>query len=34
VSPSSVQKDTVVLRELYWKAGIPEYWLSRSAELI
>ncbi len=27
VSPSSVQKDTVVLRELYWNAGVPEYWL-------
>ncbi|MBI1914390.1 MAG: Uma2 family endonuclease [Planctomycetes bacterium] len=27
VSPSSVQKDTVVLRELYWKAGVREYWL-------
>jgi Uma2 family endonuclease len=27
VSPSSVKKDTEVLRELYWQAGIPEYWL-------
>jgi Uma2 family endonuclease len=27
VSPSSVQKDTVRLRELYWRAGGPEYWL-------
>lgn len=27
VSKNSVQKDTVVLPELYWKAGIPEYWL-------
>ncbi len=27
VSASSVTKDTVTLRELYWKAGIPEYWL-------
>lgn len=27
VSQSSVQKDTVMLRELYWNAGIPEYWL-------
>jgi len=27
ISPSSVQKDTVVLRELYWRAGIPEFWL-------
>ncbi|MBI1914391.1 MAG: Uma2 family endonuclease [Planctomycetes bacterium] len=27
VSPSSGQKDTVFLRELYWKARIREYWL-------
>jgi Uma2 family endonuclease len=27
VSATSVQKDTVELRELYWKAGIAEYWL-------
>jgi Uma2 family endonuclease len=27
VSPSSVRKDTVRLRELYHRAGIPEYWL-------
>ncbi len=27
VSPSSVKKDTVVLRQAYWEAGIPEYWL-------
>jgi Uma2 family endonuclease len=27
VSDSSVNKDTVVLLEAYWKAGIPEYWL-------
>jgi Uma2 family endonuclease len=27
VSASSVQKDTVVLRDLYWKAGVREYWL-------
>lgn len=27
VSDSSVMKDLVTLRELYWKAGIPEYWL-------
>ncbi len=27
VSDSSVEKDLVTLRELYWKAGIPEYWL-------
>jgi hypothetical protein len=27
VSPKSVRKDTAVLRDLYWRAGIPEYWL-------
>jgi Uma2 family endonuclease len=27
ISTSSVQKDTVELPELYWKAGIEEYWL-------
>jgi Uma2 family endonuclease len=27
VSPSSVKQDTEDLRELYWKAGIAEYWL-------
>jgi Uma2 family endonuclease len=27
VSDSSVTKDTEVLRELYWKAGVREYWL-------
>jgi hypothetical protein len=27
VSKSSFHKDTVVLRKLYWQAGIPEYWL-------
>jgi Uma2 family endonuclease len=27
VSPSSVQKDTVELRDLYWRAGVNEYWL-------
>lgn len=27
VSTSSVNKDTVILRELYAAAGIPEYWL-------
>lgn len=27
VSSTSVEKDTVVLRELYWEAGIREYWL-------
>jgi Uma2 family endonuclease len=27
VSPSSVKKDTQILREAYYKAGIREYWL-------
>ena len=27
VSASSVHKDTVVLRQAYWQAGIREYWL-------
>jgi len=27
VSKTSVPKDTVLLRELYWKAGVTEYWL-------
>lgn len=27
VSASSARKDTDTLRELYWRAGIPEYWL-------
>jgi Uma2 family endonuclease len=27
VSPGSVDKDTVELRQLYWDAGIREYWL-------
>ena len=27
VSDSSEDKDTVVLMDAYWKAGIPEYWL-------
>ena len=27
VSPTSEQKDKVVLRDLYWKAGVAEYWL-------
>jgi len=27
LSDTSVQKDTIELRELYWKAGITEYWL-------
>jgi hypothetical protein len=24
---SSIQKDTIDLRELYWKGGVREYWL-------
>jgi Uma2 family endonuclease len=27
VSKTSLKKDTQILPELYWKAGIPEYWL-------
>jgi Uma2 family endonuclease len=27
ISASSVDKDTVVLRELYWRARVREYWL-------
>jgi Uma2 family endonuclease len=27
VSTYSVRKDTEVLRKLYWRAGVPEYWL-------
>jgi Uma2 family endonuclease len=27
VSDSSVEKDTILLREAYWRAGIREYWL-------
>jgi Uma2 family endonuclease len=27
VSTNSVRKDTKVLRDLYWRAGVPEYWL-------
>jgi Uma2 family endonuclease len=27
VSASSVHKDTILLRQAYWQAGIPEYWL-------
>jgi hypothetical protein len=27
VSTSSVGKDTEILMDLYWQAGIPEYWL-------
>jgi len=28
VSPTSVEKDTQVLRELNWRAGVREYWLA------
>jgi Uma2 family endonuclease len=27
ISPTSVEKDTVHLRRLYWEAGVKEYWL-------
>jgi len=27
VSDSTVQKDNQILRDLYWRAGIPEFWL-------
>lgn len=27
VSTSSVKKDTVILRQAYWEAGVREYWL-------
>ncbi len=27
VSTSSVKKDEIILRQSYWEAGIPEYWL-------
>jgi Uma2 family endonuclease len=32
VSKTSVEKDTVLLRELYWKAGMLEYWLVDARE--
>jgi Uma2 family endonuclease len=32
VSPSSVGKDYDRLRELYWAAGVPEYWLVDARE--
>jgi Uma2 family endonuclease len=32
VSKTSVRKDTVVLRDLYWQAGIAEYWLVDARE--
>ena len=27
ISPSSEEKDTEIMPRLYWRAGIPEYWL-------
>ncbi|MDW8366226.1 MAG: Uma2 family endonuclease [Abditibacteriales bacterium] len=27
ISKTSVRKDTITLRELYWRAGVREYWL-------
>lgn len=32
VSDSSVKKDTEVLLEAYWRAGVPEYWLVDARE--
>ncbi len=32
VGPTSVEKDTVQLRRLYWEAGVKEYWLVDSRE--
>jgi Uma2 family endonuclease len=32
VSKTSVEKDTVLLRELYWRAGVAEYWLVDARE--
>jgi Uma2 family endonuclease len=32
ISPTSVDKDTVQLRRLYWDAGVKEYWLVDSRE--
>jgi Uma2 family endonuclease len=32
ISSSSVEKDTKLLRELYWEAGVTEYWLADSRE--
>ena len=28
ISPTSVHKDTIVLQDLYWRAGIKEYWVA------
>jgi Uma2 family endonuclease len=27
ISNGSVRKDTVILRQAYWEAGVQEYWL-------
>jgi Uma2 family endonuclease len=32
ISPTSVEKDTVDLRRLYWEASVKEYWLVDSRE--
>jgi Uma2 family endonuclease len=32
ISPTSVAKDTKLLRERYWEAGVTEYWLADSRE--
>ena len=32
IRPTSVDKDTVQLRRLYWEAGVQEYWLVDSRE--
>jgi Uma2 family endonuclease len=32
ISPSSVDKDTMSLMELYWRAAISEYWLIDSRQ--
>ena len=32
VSPTTIHKDTVVLRDQYWQAGIAEYWLVQQVQ--
>lgn len=32
VSPTTVHKDTVLLRDQYWQAGIREYWLVQQTD--
>ncbi len=34
VSASSVEKDTELLPELYWQAGIPEIWLADARDAL